>query len=217
MSRIDHIRRALASEADPAIERNDGLVARKRAAVAMILAGESASLRLCFVERRHRQGDRWSGDMAFPGGWAKGPEESFRAAAIRETQEEVGLDLRQADCLGELTPISISRFDIHIGMIGACVFHLGDRCLELRPDGHEIREAFWIPEAYLNHPDNQIRFYPRQRLPNRPPIENPEESSPLRPAIEFEGRLIWGLTYRLLARFCARIHPRSLAMAADPG
>lgn len=213
MSRIDHIRRALARKGDPVIERKDDLADQKRAAVAMVLAGEPSSLRLCFVERSHRQGDRWSGDMAFPGGWTKGPEESLRATAIRETHEEVGLDLLQADCLGDLTPIPISRFDIHIGWIGACVFHLGDRCLDLRPDGHEIREAFWIPEAHLNHPDNHIRFHPR----HRPPFENHKGFSHSRPAIAFEGRLIWGLTYRLLARFGVRIDRGSIAMDSDSG
>ncbi|WP_081759317.1 NUDIX hydrolase [Thioalkalivibrio sp. HK1] len=212
MSRIDRIRRSLAKEGDSGIEQKDGL-ADKRAAVAIILAGDPSSFRLCFVERSHRQGDRWSGDMAFPGGWAKGPEEGLRAAAVRETLEEVGLDLLQADFLGVMAPIPISRFDIDIGSIGACVFHLGDRCLDLRPDGYEIRKAFWIPDAHLNHPDNHIRFYPR----HRPPLENHQGSSRSRPAIAFEGRLIWGLTYRLLARFYARIGQDRLAMDPDLG
>ncbi len=211
MSPIDHIRLALARPDSSAFEKNDiSEGAARRAAVAMVFAGQASSWRLCFVERSYRQGDRWSGDMAFPGGWAKGLDEGYRAAAIRETREEVGLDLERAQYLGALPPMPISRFDSRIGTIAAGVFYLGDRCLDLHPDGREIRKAFWIPDAHLNHRDNHVRF-----CPCPPPFEKYAGYSQARSGIEFEGRLIWGLTYRLLARLKARIDRRVFARAAD--
>jgi len=61
-------------------------------------------LQLLYIKRVERRGDRWSGHVAFPGGKME-QGESFKEAAIREVQEEVGLDLNDKKsfcCLGRL-------------------------------------------------------------------------------------------------------------------
>lgn len=46
-----------------------------------------------FIRRTSREGDRWTGHVALPGG-RRDPEDSDDAStAIRETREEVGLDI----------------------------------------------------------------------------------------------------------------------------
>ena len=52
-----------------------------------------------FIKRAGRKGDRWSGHIAFPGGSRDPSDVDDRAVAIRETMEEVGLDLMRPDCL----------------------------------------------------------------------------------------------------------------------
>ena len=54
---------------------------------------------ILFIKRAGRVGDRWSGHVALPGGRRDPPDVDDRAAAIRETKEEVGLDLARPDCL----------------------------------------------------------------------------------------------------------------------
>lgn len=52
-----------------------------------------------FIKRASRVGDRWTGHVALPGGKRDPEDVDDRAAAIRETSEEIGLDLTTEDCI----------------------------------------------------------------------------------------------------------------------
>lgn len=177
----------------------------RRASVAIVLAGDPDTPSACFVERVRRAGDRWSGDVAFPGGWAKCGDENMRAAAIRETREEVGLVLGEAQHVGDMAPMPISRFDSDWGIVGASVFYVGESCPALYPDKREIARAFWIPTAHLYHPGNHTVVHWSRSGPPRP-----------RPAIAFGQHVIWGLTYRMLVRFSNLATGGNSPLEADP-
>jgi len=72
--------------------RNHGKVAR-RAAVAMVLYEVNREVNLLMIRRAQRSGDPWSGHMAFPGGRRDPEDRDDQSCAIRETQEEIALDL----------------------------------------------------------------------------------------------------------------------------
>src|SRR5437899_12160912 len=95
----DDVRRALASR-PPA--RVDGEVGR-RAAVALVLRDGPSGVELLFIRRAEHPEDPWSGQMAFPGGRAEPGDPDLRATAVRETEEEIGVDLAlEAEYLGVL-------------------------------------------------------------------------------------------------------------------
>ena len=185
MPSIEQIRSAL-SAPEPA----ENALATRRASVAIVLAGDSEARSVCFVERASRPGDPWSGDVAFPGGWAKHEDESLRAAAMRETHEEIGLALADTHHVGDIAPMRIPRVRSGIGLLGTSVFYVGESRPGLRLEQREIADAFWVPIAHLHHPDNRTVVHWARSGPPRP-----------RPAIMFDGRVIWGLTYRVLVRF----------------
>lgn len=69
----------------------------RRAAVAIVLHKVDGELCLLMIRRAQREGDPWSGHMAFPGGRRDPDDIDDRFCAIRETREEIALDL---DALG---------------------------------------------------------------------------------------------------------------------
>jgi hypothetical protein len=50
-----------------------------------------------FIKRAARQGDRWTSHVALPGGKRDPEDEDDKAVAVRETFEEIGLDLKSPD------------------------------------------------------------------------------------------------------------------------
>ena len=78
-----------------------------RAAVSIILRMNGGSIEILFILRALREGDPWSGQIAFPGGHSEPQDQSMRETAERETSEEIGIDLNKvAKYLGEIEPIS---------------------------------------------------------------------------------------------------------------
>ena len=161
-----------------------------RAAVAMIFAGAADELSLCFIRRAEHPKDRWSGQMAFPGGRASEGETTSRAIAERETTEEVALRLQEAQCLGDLSDLPLRRRGLDVdGILTPVVFHYDEELPKLRPN-EEVASAHWISLRHLWSPDNIGS------------IEIEVEGRPVdHPGIRFEDEIIWGLTYRILTGF----------------
>src|SRR5579875_394388 len=148
----------------------------KRAAVAVIIRNDNEAL---FVRRIKREGDPWSGDIAFPGGMCK-TEEDFIHAVIREVYEEVGIDLKVHEFLAELPFVSSSRFpDMKVKPF---IFKLRNEVGVKKND--EIDEFFWISLPKLKRKFVFIEKIARKRI-----------------AYVYGDVVIWGLTYRILKVF----------------
>ena len=83
-------------------ERREG-AGSIQAAVALILApGDYRRLELLLIKRAEHPGDPWSGQMALPGGRRHAEDPDLLATVVRETREEVGVELDPRQLLGEL-------------------------------------------------------------------------------------------------------------------
>ena len=187
MPTLDAIRCALAGH-EPAVL--DHLESR-RAAVAMLLREQAGAPEVLFIERASREGDPWSGHMAFPGGRVDPEDPHARGAAERETLEEVGVDLGDATPLGRLDDLQGQRVaGVPQLVVSAFVYHL-PASPPLVPN-HEVREAFWFPLRALLEPQRHVEYSAGSRE---------WKGFPGILVGEPERHVVWGLTYRFLEIF----------------
>lgn len=186
----DDVRRAVTSRAavpvSPAVA--------SRAAVALILRDGDAGIDLLFIRRAEHPLDPWSGQMAFPGGRAEPADKDLVATAMRETLEEIGLDLEAAgELIGPLDEVrAMARMRPMDLSIQPFVFRL------VTPAGlllsGEVRSVHWLSLAALLGAEL------------RSTMDYEEGGQSLRfPCVRLDEIVIWGLTYRMLLALGERI------------
>ncbi len=158
------------------------------ASVAITLK-EGPSLMTLMIKRAEREGDPWSGQVAFPGGRRERQDRSLLETAMRETREEVGLDLwRSAVYLGRL-----GAFRTHAGtmLVVPCAF-LMRRDERVEPNA-EVSSYRWIPvEVFLR--ENSRSTYTLKRVGENVNF----------PAYVYEDYVIWGLSYSMISALLGR-------------
>lgn len=182
---------------DKAVTRLEALAPRRtwwrllarRAAVAVILREGTEGLEALMIQRAERHGDRWSGHMAFPGGLRERRDGDMLATAVRETSEEIGLDLLGTTRLvahlsdivtpshrGHRRPLVISPF----------VFSVVGPLPPLAPN-YEVAGTVWVPLGYLADHSN------------RGEMDWPARGRSHRLAYYlYREKRIWGLSLRML-------------------
>lgn len=153
------------------------------ASVSVIIQDRNAP-RVLLIKRAERSGDPWSGQIAFPGGKMQPGDKSARETAVRETLEEVGVDLDgSAEFLGYggVTTTHTGTMDVV-----PSVFELKEAA-EVTPN-EEVASYRWVGLRELLSPASHTSY--RFGLQGRE-VEMP--------AFEVGGYVVWGLTYRILS------------------
>jgi 8-oxo-dGTP pyrophosphatase MutT (NUDIX family) len=165
---------------DEPIER----VERETAAVAVIFRPGPSGEEVLLIKRAEREGDPWSGDVAFPGGRVEARDRSFREAAARETLEEVGADLSaNARFLGYMDQFQARRKGI---WVVPGVFLVTD-VISISGNS-EVSSHMWIPlREFLAH-ENRSTYS----------LELGDDKRSF-PSFNLRGYVVWGLTERILS------------------
>jgi 8-oxo-dGTP pyrophosphatase MutT (NUDIX family) len=160
--------------------------AERRAAIAAVLRPAERETELLLIRRAERDGDPWSGHMALPGGHRHAADEDMLATAVRETLEEVGIDLREHELLGPLDEHAASAQGKPIGLvISPYVFALR-HAAPLRLN-YEVADYAWSPLGRMA----------------RGEIDAFKEIARNGELMRFPGyrvgeQVVWGLTHRIL-------------------
>jgi len=158
-----------------------------RASVALIITDVAGEAQVLMIKRAVREGDPWSGDMAFPGGLMEPDDRHGLDVACRETEEETGLLLGQAGrCIGRLSEL-MTHFQLRrrAMVITPYVFRVdGEVSVVANP---EVAEVVWVPMAYLANPDHRERMTWKLGVLSLPVS-----------CYRYQGRCIWGLSLIML-------------------
>lgn len=165
-------------------------VLERRAAVSILLRYRGDDPDVLLMRRIERKGDPWSGQVSLPGGGADKTDGNIMATAIRETQEEVGLDLNTcARPLGRLDPIRPVPRGINLPLnITPFIFVQTQEATIVV--GDEAQNTFWFPlgQAYAGELNGSHTFA-------MGPIKRDF------PCWNYRGEVVWGLTHRILNNF----------------
>ena len=186
---------------EPREEGESPFGALRQAAVALVLRGGTEGAEMLVIKRSEAERDHWSGHLALPGGRAEAEDESLQATAVRETFEEVGLNLRAGGemlaRLGTVKPQSPLAPRISVTPFLAVApreFHAGQSAPQTLELSGEVAAAFWVPVDELKRGGRSAVF--------RMVFAGVEREWPAYPS---EHGVIWGITERILTEFLALV------------
>lgn len=191
---LDEIARSLALRepvriADPSASR---------AGVAMVLREGGDGAEVLLIRRATRAGDPWSGHMAFPGGRHQPADPDVVHTALRETREEVGIDLHAAgEVIGLLDELRAVARERPLDLVITPVVCALRRPAALDLDVREVESALWIPLSFFRQPE--------ARAVHRRALDGVETDFP---AYRYEQYTVWGMTHFMLERFFALVGER---------
>ncbi len=180
---LEAARRKLHNYQPVEIPFESGMIA---AAVAVVLHDGNDGIEALFIHRAVRAGDVWSGQIAFPGGRRDPGDADLLATAIRETREEVGVDLSSAERLGVLDDLYPRTPVLPPVVVRPFVFALTSR----RPIvvSSEVQDAFWVSFRALQAPG----------VAGTVTVDHPGIPRRAMPAYTLGNHTIWGMSERIL-------------------
>lgn len=173
---IERLERNLAVRPVATVEAPDSAA---RAAVMAVLRNGESGAELCLIKRAFHPLDRFSGHIALPGGMEEDADEDMLATAVRETLEEIGLDVnkharvagRLDDEMPSVPPGEKGRAYVVAPFVCAMV---SDAPVS---GSGEVDEVFWMPVS---------------KIRRAPETEKPE--------FFCRGQRIWGMTARVVEK-----------------
>ena len=151
------------------------------AAVAIIINPNDRGGSVLFINRTERKGDPWSGQIAFPGGRKSPIDKGLAETAVRETLEEVGIQLTGHELLGSLPIVTTRSLRLRVLPF---VFRLKST-VSIQVN-EEVADAFWIPLSDLEGLEAESR---EVRV---------DQGILSADSYVVAGHVIWGLTFRII-------------------
>ncbi len=154
----------------------------RKASVLIVLYENKEQFYVPLIERHVYDGNH-SGEIGLPGGKIEDVDKNPREAALRETQEELGIEPSEVEIIKELTPIYIppSNFLVqpYVGLLSTKPSYI--------PDPIEVKEVIDLPILELLNEHNKKKAYiGKKHIQNTVPV------------FQIENHIIWGATACIL-------------------
>ena len=173
---------------DPSVWERAGVAATKPAAVLVPVVDRPQPA--VILTMRTAELPSHAGQIAFPGGKIDQGDQGPLAAALREAQEEVGLDPRLVEPLGYL--------DLYLTFSGFRILPVVARVApgyKLTLNASEVADAFEVPLDFLMGPENHQRHSRDWKGIQRHYY-----------AMPYQERYIWGVTAGILRNLYERVY-----------
>lgn len=156
----------------------------KESAVAIILFKEQDDYKSLLLQRQEYNGSH-SGQICFPGGKQEQEDQDLLSTALRECEEETGIEQSKLSLLGELTPVFIPVSLHHVQPF--LFYHEGIPTIE--PDEYEVRDYFSFSLSDLI--DESNRKHTTIPISSVKKLENV-------PYFHLNKKVVWGATAIML-------------------
>lgn len=165
-----------------------------KAGVLLLFYEKNQELTIVFTRRNVYEGHH-SGQVSFPGGKEKASDKNILFTALRECEEEIGVDPNRVELLGNLSPLFIPLSNHY-------VFPVIGYCKELPSFQPDKREVNYLIECLIKQlliPENRKKKY---RQVKNMLIETPY--------YDINNEHIWGATAMIISEFISLIEQNQL-------
>ncbi len=144
--------------------------------------------------RRTDEVEQHRGQVSFPGGLIEDHDTSALETALREAEEEIGLQKDSVQIIGSLDVLlTVTQFQV-LPFVGKIAWPY-----EFSPNPDEVARVFSVPLTWLLNTDNlELRF--RYPVPNGPSV-------PVYYFKPYQDEVIWGATARITLNLLEIIKP----------
>jgi 8-oxo-dGTP pyrophosphatase MutT (NUDIX family) len=181
---IEEVRSVLQRKQEIISENTDRRL--RKAAVLLPIFKENQVWKLLFTRRTDTVQDH-KGQVSFPGGAMENEDYNLEVTALREAQEEIGLNPNAVHILGSMRQIISSSQYIITPFVGQIEWPF-----PLKVSEHEVSRVFSIPLNWLADP-NHHALKPFLKRNGETEIEVFYEP--------YEGEVVWGLTGQITENF----------------
>lgn len=110
---------------------------------------------LLMIQRAHFPGDLWSGHMAFPGGKHETSDAHITQTALRESNEELGIEAHTVARIGRLSDILARPYRLQQKpMVVSPLLFEARQPLTLKPND-EVADVLWVPLSHFLAKENR--------------------------------------------------------------
>ena len=164
-------------------DASEAIRVQRKAAVSVLFTGSNDEPAILMI-RRSATGGKHRTEWAFPGGMVEATDSSLLDAALRETEEELGIGATQIEVWGAMPRvITGTGYEVY-----PFTGRLSDAA-KITPEPSEVDDVVRVPISVLTDKANQRSITLVRRSGER-----------RWDSIAYDGRIIWGASARILNR-----------------